>query len=169
MNCKEIHTLTRYGGDLATANVAEIDEHVKSCVSCKNLLLSERLAPAIIRAASASIPSGVRNNVRPGGPQSPHGQHDLDSNAMLISRIKRRIQEIRDQRSSSWEAAVEATRGWLAAFAVAAIVLVAGAIQWRPSIIASDLDLITQNADEHIISDVPATTGASKDNSHVDK
>jgi hypothetical protein len=88
---------------------------------------------------------------------------------MLISRIKRRIQEIRDQRSSSWEVAVEATRGWLAAFAVAAIVLVVGAIHWRPSITATDLDLITQNADEHIISDVPATAGASKDNSHVDK
>lgn len=163
MNCKEIHTLTRYGGDLAMANVAEIDAHVKSCISCRNLLLSERLAPAIIRAASASIPDGVRDSVRPYGP------HSSDWNAMLIGRIKRRIQEIRDQRSSSWEAAVEATRGWLAAFAVAAIVLVVGAIQWRPPIMASDLDLITQNADEHIISDVPATAGASKDNSHVDK
>jgi hypothetical protein len=166
MNCKEIHTLTRYGGDLATANVAEIDEHVKSCISCRNLLLSERLAPAIIRAASASIPDGVWDSVRPYG---PHSSHSSDWNAMLIGRIKRRIQEIRDQRSSSWEAAVEATRGWLAAFAVAAIVLVAGAIQWRPSIMASDLDLITQNANEHIISDVPVTAGASKDNSHVDK
>jgi hypothetical protein len=163
MNCKEIHSLTSYGGDIATANVAEVDEHVKSCVSCKNLLLSERLAPAIIRAASASILDGIRDSVRPYGP------HDSDSNAMLISRIKRRIQEIRDQRSSSWEAAVEATRGWLAAFAVVAIVLVVGAIQWRPSIMASDLDLITQNADEHIISDGPATASASKDNSHVDK
>jgi hypothetical protein len=156
MNCKEIQTVTKYGGDLATASASRIEEHVNSCASCKNLLLSERLAPAIIRAASASSHDAVQ----------PYG---VDSNAMLISRIKRRIQEIRDQRSSSWEAAAEATSGWLAAFAVAAIVLVAGAIQWRPSMMASDFDLITQNADEHIISDAPGPAGASKDNSHVDK
>ena len=158
MNCKEIHRIARYGGDLATASTAAIETHVRNCASCKNLLLSEKLAPAIIRAASGyiNIDDGVR----------------LDSNAMLIGKIKRRIQEIRDQRSSSWEAAVEATSGWLAAFAVAAIVLVVGAIQWRPSMMASDFDLITQNADEHIISDVPGPAGASvaiKDNSHVDK
>lgn len=156
MNCKEIQTVTKYGGDLAAASVAGIEEHVNGCGSCKKLLLSERLAPAIIRAASASGHDPVQ----------PYG---VDSNAMLIGRIKRRIQEIRDQRSSSWEAAAEATSGWLAAFAVAAIVLVAGAMQWRPSMMASDFDLITQNADEHIISDVPSPSGATKDNSHVDK
>lgn len=153
MNCKDIQTVTKYGGNLSPASVAGVEDHIRSCVACKNLLLSERLAPAIIKAASAPEHDNVR----------------IDSNAMLIGRIKRRIQEIRDQRSSSWEAAVEATSGWLAAFAVAAIVLVVGAIQWRPSMMASDLDLVTQNADEHIISDIPATTGARKDNPHVDK
>jgi len=88
---------------------------------------------------------------------------------MLISKIKRRIQEIREQRSSSWEAAVEAMSGWLAAFAAAAIILVAGAIQWRPSVMTSDLDLVTQSMDEHLISDVPNPTGVSKDNPNVDK
>jgi predicted anti-sigma-YlaC factor YlaD len=159
MNCKEIQMVTKYGGDLATTSASVIEEHLNRCASCKSLLLSERLAPAIIRAASASSYDGVQ----------PYGPYGMDSNAMLIGRIKRRIQEIRDQRSSSWEAAVEATSGWLAAFAVAAIILVVGAMQWRPSTMASDLDLLTQNADEHIISDVPGPAGASKDNSHVDK
>jgi len=153
MNCKDIQTVTKYGGNLAPASVAGVEDHIRTCVACKNLLLSERLAPAIIKAASAHGHDNIR----------------IDSNAMLIGRIKRRIQEIRDQRSSSWEAAVEATSGWLAAFAVAAIVLVVGAIQWRPSMMASDLDLVTQNADEHIISDIPAPTGARKDNPYVNK
>lgn len=153
MNCKEIQTSAKNIGNSDPARIAEIEEHIRSCASCKRLLLSEKLAPAIIKAASAYNDDGVR----------------ISSNAMLIVKIKRRIQEIRDQRSSSWEAAVEATSGWLAAFAVAAIVLVVGAIQWRPSMMASDLDLVTQNADEHIISDVPVPTGASKDNSNVDK
>jgi hypothetical protein len=88
---------------------------------------------------------------------------------MLIGKIKRRIQEIREQRSSSWETAVEVMSGWLAAFAAAAIILVAGAIQWRPSVMTSDLDLGAQNMDEHLISDIPSPTGVSKDNPNVDK
>ena len=153
MNCKEIQKGAKYGGDSPTVSTAVVEEHIRSCASCKTRLLSERLAPAIIEAANACANDGARNY----------------SNALLIAKIKRRIQEIRDQRSSSWEAAVEATSGWLAAFAVAAIVLIVGAIQWRPSMMASDLDLVTQNADEHIISDVPEPAGANKDNSNANK
>jgi hypothetical protein len=121
-------------------------------MACRNLLLSERLAPAIIKAASAQ------------GGEAPR----VNSNALLIGRIKRRIQEIREQRSGSWEAAVGAVSGWLAAFAVAAIILVAATIQSRPAVMTGDLDLGAQSADEHLISDVPAT-GVSKDNPHVNK
>jgi hypothetical protein len=153
MNCKEIQTIIRYGGALSLTSAAGAEDHVKNCMDCKNLLLSERLAPAIIKAASAI------------GPDAPQAK----SNAMLIGKIKRRIQEIREQRSSSWETAVEAMSGWLAAFAAAAIILVAGAIQWRPSVMTSDLDLVTQNMDEHLISDAPIPTGVSKDNPYVDK
>jgi len=116
-------------------------------------LLSERLAPAMIKAASSH------------GADAPQAK----SNAMLIGKIKRRIQEIRELRSSSWETAVEAMSGWLAAFAAAAIILVAGAIQWRPTVMTSDLDLGAQNMDEHLISDIPSPTGVSKDNPYVDK
>jgi len=160
MNCKEIHTATKYGGNLSPISAAGAEDHIKGCTACRRLLLSERLAPAIIKAASASGPDE--------GP--------INSNPMLISRIKRRIQEIREQRSSSWEAAVDAMSGWLAAFAVAAIILVVGAIQWRPSAMAtmatmaSDLDFVPQNPDEHIISDVsgPVSEGnANKGNKGV--
>jgi hypothetical protein len=153
MNCKEIQIITKYGGALSPTFAAGAEDHIKNCTACKNLLLSERLAPAIIKAASAPCPD------------TPQAK----SNAMLIGKIKRRIQEIREQRSSSWETAVEAMSGWLAAFAAAAIILVAGAIQWRPSVMTSDLDLVTQSMDEHLISDVPSPAGVSKDNPNVDK
>jgi|SRR5690242_9533854 hypothetical protein len=153
MNCKEIQTITKYGGALSPTSADGAEDHVKDCMACKNLLLSERLAPAIIKAAGAL------------GPDTPQAKY----NTMLIGKIKRRIQEIREQRSSSWETAVEAMSGWLAAFAAAAIILVAGAIQWRPSVMTSDLDLVTQSMDEHLISDVPSLTGVSKDNPNVDK
>jgi hypothetical protein len=153
MNCKEIQTITKNGGALPGTSAAEAEDHIKNCMACKNLLLSERLAPAIIKAAGAPSSDTLH----------------AASNAMLIGRIKRRIQEIREQRSSSWEAAVEAMSGWLAAFAAAAIILVAGAIQWRPSVISSDIDFTIQNMDEHLISDAPSAAGASKDNPNVDK
>src|SRR5215475_1132425 len=143
MNCKEIQTVTKYGGELSPASAAEAADHIRNCAACKNLLLSERLAPAIIKAANTLDQDGAR----------------INSNAMLIGRIRRRIQEIREQRSSSWESAVEAMGGWLAAFAVAAIILVSVSVQTRPSSIASDLDLVIQSADEHIISDAPVPTG----------
>jgi hypothetical protein len=153
MNCKEIQTITKHGGALSPTSAAGAEDHVKNCIACKKLLLSERLAPAIIKAASAHCPDA---------PQAK-------SNAMLMSKIKRRIHEIREQRSSSWETAVEAMSGWLAAFAAAAIILVAGAIQWRPAVMTNDLDLGAQNMDEHLISDIPNPTGMSKDNLNVDK
>jgi hypothetical protein len=153
MNCKEIRIITKHGGALSPTSAAGAEDHIKNCMACKNLLLSERLAPAIIKAAGAPCPDA---------PQAK-------SNAMLIGKIKRRIQEIREQRSSSWETAVEAMSGWLAAFAAAAIILVAGAIQWHPSVMTSDLDLGAQNMDEHLISDIPSPTGVSKDNPNVDK
>jgi hypothetical protein len=153
MNCKEIQTITKHGGALYPTSAAAAEDHIKNCMACKNMLLSERLAPAIIKAASAPDPDS----------------HQVNPNAILVGGIKRRIQEIREQRSSSWETAVESMSGWLAAFAAAAIILVVGAIQLRPSTMTSDLDLITQSVDEHLISDAPGPAGVSKDKPHVDK
>jgi hypothetical protein len=150
MNCKEIHKVTKSGRALSPVSAAGAEDHIKSCISCKNLLLSEKLAPAIIKAACDDAAR-------------------IGSHTTLISGIRRRIQEIREQRSTSWETAVEATSGWLAAFAVTAIILVAASLQWRPSVMTGDLDLVTQNADEHLIRDDPGPTGAGKDNPYADK
>ncbi|MCI0663877.1 MAG: hypothetical protein L0220_22705 [Acidobacteria bacterium] len=79
------------------------------------------------------------------------------SNPFLISKIRNRIQELREQRFGSWEMAVAAMRGWLLAFATVAIILITVSVQWQPSTIMSDLDdeLGAQNPAEYLISDVP--------------
>jgi hypothetical protein len=79
------------------------------------------------------------------------------SNPFLIIRIRDRIQELREQRFSSWEIAVTAMRGWLVAFATVAIILITASIQWQPSAVTSDFEdeLNTQNPTEYLVSDVP--------------
>jgi hypothetical protein len=158
MKCKDIRTVTRNESALSPAVATEAMKHVKNCETCHDLLLLEKLAPAIIKA------SGNRNR----------GISDVPSATILIGRIRSRIREMSEQRAASWELAVEAMRGWLAAFAVAAVILIAASLQWQPTLSTSDFDhdgdeLINQNPDEYLISDLSDTTGQGKDNSHADK
>jgi len=147
MKCKEIRTVAKYGSALSPAAATEATDHIKNCATCQNLLLLDRLVPAIIKAASDPYCGAIHN-----GPS-----------VMLINKIRNRIQEICEQRSGSWELAVGAMRGWLAAFAATAIILIAVSIQWRPPVMTSDFDhesdeLTTQNPAEYLISDVPDPT-----------
>jgi hypothetical protein len=89
------------------------------------------------------------------------------SGPFLFNRIKRRIQEMREQNLTSWELAVAAMpklRGWLAAFATAAILLIAiSSIQWQQPVLTSDPDqepdeLNIQSPAEYLISDIPNST-----------
>lgn len=158
MKCKDIRNGARKKSSLAGAVATEAMEHIKACEACHDLLLLERLAPAIINA------SGNRDL----------GITDSSSSTVLISRIRSRIREMSEQRAGSWELAIEAMRGWLAAFAVAAVILIAVSLQWRPPLTTGDFEhesdeLINQNPDEYLISDVPDITGPGKDNSYADK
>jgi hypothetical protein len=158
MKCKDIRKGARKKSALSPEVAIEAMEHVKACEACRDLLLLERLAPAIIKA-SGDHDCGITNS---------------HSTTMLFSRIRSRIREMSEQRAGSWELAVEAMRGWLAAFAVAAVILIAASLQWRPPLATIDFEhesdeLINQNPDEYLISDVPDPTGPGKDNSHGDK
>lgn len=139
MKCKEIRTVTRKKRALSPAVTIQAMEHIKACEACRDLLLLERLAPAVIKA------SGSRNR----------GIIDSASTTMLMTRIRSRIREMSEQRAGSWEHAVEAMRGWLAAFAVAAVILVAASLQWNPPLATSDIEhesdeLINHNPDEYL-------------------
>jgi len=135
MKCKDFRTVTKHGRSLPPSAATEVTGHIETCAACRNLLLLDRLAPAIIRAAG--------------------GETTYDySPARLINKIRGRIREMGEQRAGSWELAVEAMRGWLAAFALAAIILIAASLQWKASVVTSDFDhesdeLITQNPAEY--------------------
>lgn len=142
MKCKEVRTVTKRSSVILP--VPEITAHLEVCPACHNLLLLDKLAPALIKAAG----------------MSDYGTGRGASSALLISGIRNRIQEMREQRSSSWELAMESMRGWLAAFAVTAALLIALSIQWQPSVVTSDFDhdgdeTVTQNPTEYLISDTP--------------
>src|SRR5262245_11674726 len=122
MKCKNFRTATKHGRSLSSSAAAEVTEHAATCAACRDLLLLDRLAPAIIRAAGAPDCSDY-------------------SPTRLINKIRGRIREISEQRAGSWELAVEAVRGWLAAFALAAIILIAASLQWKASlVVTSDFD-----------------------------
>lgn len=139
MKCKDIRKGAKNDGSPAGPSAIEVMEHIKVCEACHDLLLLERLAPAIIKA------SGHRDR----------GVTDNPSTSMLVSRIRSRIREMSEQRAGSWELAVETMRGWLAAFAVAALILIAASLQWRPPLATSDFEhesdeIINQNPDEYL-------------------
>lgn len=161
MNCKEIRTATKKNITLPQALASEAADHIKGCAACHNALLLDRLTPAIIRAASATDYEASRANTSA-------------QSSILINKIKIRIQELREQRASSWEMAVEATRGWLAAFALAAGILLAVSIQWKPPATHGDFESdndesITQSSDEYLISDIPYPGRTGKDDPYADE
>jgi len=158
MKCREIRAITNKS-EISQAFSIEIKAHIRTCPSCRDRSL-DRAAIAIIKASGASGDSDNHISIR-----SP-------SNMILVNRIRSRIQEIREQRASSWEMAMGSMRGWLAAFAAVAVLLIAASIQWQSSPVTSDFDhdgdeLTTQNPAEYLISDIPDQVG--KDNPYAHK
>jgi hypothetical protein len=86
----------------------------------------------------------------------------------LFTRVKSRIQEMREQSLNSWESAVTRARGWLAAFAITAAILIAINIQWQSAMIGDlDNESDEQNPAEYYISDIPDP--GSEDNPYANK
>jgi len=143
MKCREVARITNHSRTALGSVSNPMLIHARSCLTCHDLLLLNKLMSAIVEAGCAS--------------SDEIGQ--TASNPFLLSKIRNRIQELREQRFGSWEMAVTAMRGWLVAFATVAIVLIAVSVQWRrqPSTITSDLDdeLSAQNPAEYLASDVP--------------
>ncbi len=144
MKCKEAARIMKYSRTDSEDASNPMPSHTRYCPACRNLFLLDKLAPAIIKAGCASS-----DEIEKTAP-----------NPFLISKIRHRIQELREQRYGSWEIAVAAMRGWLVAFATVAIILVAVSIRWQPPTITSDLDdeLNMQNPAEYLISDAPNLT-----------
>lgn len=144
MECKEVNRIIKYRYVIPSDVNSQIIMHVRDCPACRNLIALDRLTFALIEARRPS-----------------DCEIDQDaSKAFWVNKVKNRIREMREQHYSSWELALTTMRGWLAAFAAAAIILIAVSVQWHPPTVASDLDhegeeLNIQNPGEYLISDVP--------------
>ncbi|MFN0112530.1 MAG: hypothetical protein ACKVZH_27040 [Blastocatellia bacterium] len=113
MNCKEISRLIVYGGDAETSAPAvqfEIAQHSRSCKKCSEELKTNSALRFILNNHSAvEDESGVCPSIW--------------EEARLVNRVKASIQAARENTIGTWEAAIISTRGWLAGFAAAAILL----------------------------------------------
>jgi hypothetical protein len=108
------------------------------------------LSSALIRARVRSASSYAGN---------PAGE----AARFRMSGIRRRIHEMREQHQRSWESAVASMRGWLAAFAAAAVVLMAASYHWHSSASVderarSNDEPVILNSAEFLVSDVPDST-----------
>jgi len=156
MKCKEIRAISRQKNKLTPTMTAEVSIHIAACLKCKNQALLDKLAPAIIKAASA--PNSLPN--------------EYIASPAFMNKIRARVQVIREQHNSSLESAIESTKGWIAAFAAAAVILIAVSIQWRHTVVATNIDhdgveMITQPPGEYFSNEIPDLGSSGKDNSHA--
>jgi hypothetical protein len=119
MNCHELKRKISFGQPERVTLLA-MRRHAASCDACGKLLAAEHLTDALVRAVAAA---DEREAIEP----SP----------FWTSRMRRRIQEMRDQRVHSWEAHVMALHRWLAALGAAAVLLLGVSFQMRPVQIAT--------------------------------
>jgi len=135
MECKEVDRIIKYRYVIPSDGNSQIIMHVRDCPPCRNLIALDRLTFALIEARRPS-----------------DCEIDQDtSKAFWVNKVRNRIREMREQHYSSWELALTTMRGWLAAFAAAALILIAISIQWRHP--TEELNI--QNPGEYLISDVP--------------
>ncbi len=141
MKCREVARIINHSQTAHESIGNPILIHARSCPACYDLLLLNELVSVIVKAGCASGDEIERTATNP----------------FLMSKIRNRIQELREQRFGSWETAVAAMRGWLVAFATVAIILIAVSVQRQPSTITSDLDDEpgAQTPAEYLISDMP--------------
>jgi hypothetical protein len=159
MNCKEISAIIKRGGSRLEvsfgSDAASVMAHISECPKCKNLLLLERLVPALINAGSAPELRSDAFRVTPS----------------LIYKVRARAQELGEQHGGSLVSAIEAAGGWLAAFAAAAIILFVVSVHWRSSDVVAGperdgVELITQTPSDNEIPDLGAV---GKDIPHAHK
>jgi hypothetical protein len=113
MTCKEVTRVLKYYITASPDLLVKVEEHAAGCASCSEMLALDRLSTSLIRNYCAP----ARENVEP----SP----------FWTTRLKARIQEMKEQGVSSWEAAIMGLKGVITAMGAVAIILFAVSLQWQ--------------------------------------
>lgn len=108
MKCREAIRLMTYGRDGETAFRSAIKEHAASCPKCRH----EFATHSVIKSLLEQYP----------GHQV---EQDVWEETRLINQVRARIHATRENAQLTWESAIISIRGWLFAFAAAAIFLLA--------------------------------------------
>jgi len=138
MNCREARNIERQktGGqsDLILRR-SEAREHIKACEPCRKAIYLDQLGASLIKAYS-----------------SPEPGSEAGPSPFFMTRLRARIES---ERSSVWETAVTAARGWLLAFGGVAALLLAVSVVWLPAptarLLGTDNEVLALPADSENI------------------
>lgn len=144
MNCLQVNSHLRFSlTTLTKAQWEELESHAGVCIRCaEELALNKMLS--VLMTNHVNLP-----------PETANGD-DL----RIIYGIRSRIREISQQGSGSWDMAIIAVKGWLLAFAAAAILLlflsrefatshpldISDRDQINPSVTAWNEDIVSSNS-----------------------
>lgn len=149
MNCKQVKKSLKYDySPKADWQQRDVEDHAKTCESCRQELAINRLMKTLIGGYGQPVPE-----------ESPWDE------IRLANRIKSRIHEMAERSNSSWETAIISVRGWLLAFGAAAILLLVLSSQLPASNLSDqgDRDQVSLSSplmSEEIISNNSMPTGA---------
>jgi anti-sigma factor RsiW len=108
MKCREAIRLMTYGRDAEAAVRSAIQEHAATCLKCRSEFATHSLFKSLLKEfPDAQIEQQVWEETR------------------LINQVRARIRANRENGQLTWESAIISIRGWLFAFAAAAIFLLA--------------------------------------------
>lgn len=138
MNCNELKRRVKYGQPQQRTTLQVMREHAAGCADCRQLLAAESLAEALLNARKTD---------------------DFDPSPFWASKLKRRIEEMRDQGVHSWEAYLMGLRGWLTALGAAAMLLLAMSVGWRSVNVASQPETDLEEAGLHASLDELISSG----------
>lgn len=107
MNCRQVKRAIS-SNQTSSISFGELEAHTRACRSCSRELALEKLTYELFKCHSINVPD-----------PSPWDE------VRMVNRIKSRIRETGDRNAGSWENSIIAVRGWLLAFGIVAILLLA--------------------------------------------
>lgn len=108
MKCREAIRLMTYGCDAAPSVRSAIQEHAASCSKCHPEFATHSMIKSLLKEFPGNKP-----------------EQDAWEETRLINQVRARIRANKENGLLTWESAIISIRGWLFAFAAAAIFLLA--------------------------------------------
>ncbi|MGH9841348.1 MAG: hypothetical protein ACREEM_21550 [Blastocatellia bacterium] len=126
MNCNELKRKIKFGQPQRSSTLLSMRQHAASCEACGKLFAAETLTEALVKINAAPATEDAE---------------EFEPSPFWTSRLKHRIQEMREQHAHSWESHLMGLRRWVTALGAVAMLLLAMSAEWRPP---ATVDLASQ-------------------------